>query len=116
MGFTETALQNWYDGRRIEEYCRRHNYSKRDISALREIHRLYLEQKDGSLGGTPQEALETIAKAPESERQIVRAIGQKSGPVIGPVFDALFRLADDPRYANKILSAYRTDVKPNLHL
>lgn len=115
MSFVQRNIQNWRDGKRIEDYCIGHGYSRPDIFALREIHRLHLEQEDGSLDGTVQEALETMARSTESQKQIAKAIFLKINP-IKDAMDALFRFVDDPNYANKILSAYQTDVKPNLNL
>ena len=77
------------------------------------MHRLHLEQADGTLGGTPQEALEAIANATPQQMQLLRSLGQKTDPRL---CDALIRLAQDRAYAERISGAYRSDVKPNLQL
>lgn len=113
MDIIQKGIQNWQDGKRIEDYCSSHGYSSKDTLALREIHRLHLEESSGTLGGTPQEALEVIAQATPAQKQLLKSIGQKTNPRL---CDALIRLAENQPYTNKILSFYQSDIKPNLQL
>ena len=111
MKFVKKNVQNWRDGKRIEGYCNGY-YSETDILALREIHRLHLNQTYG-FNRTPQEVLETIASATPRQKQFLKFLG---GHTDSKLCDVFIRLAEDQSYADRILSVYRSDVKPNLEL
>ncbi len=105
---------NWIDGRRIEGYCSRKGYTATEILDIREMHRLHLLFPQGGPGGTFQEALASIALATPSQKAFFREASRKGeDPRSGHAF---IRLAEDPEYANEIIAAYLTDVKPALNL
>src|SRR3989338_11613019 len=101
MDIIQRGIRNWQDGRRIEDYCSKRGYPPQDILALREMNRLHLDEADGILGGTPQEALETIARATPQQKLALRSLGQQTYPEL---CDALIRLTEDRLYADRILS------------
>ncbi len=108
------ATRDWIDGRRIEGYCTRKGYTAVQILDIREIHRLHQLYPEGSPGGrTLQEALEQTGRATPSQKAFLREASRKTEPWFGHAF---LRLAEDPEYANEILAAYLTDVKPALGL
>jgi len=106
-------FRDWIDGRRIEGYCSRQGYTDVQILDIREMHRLHKLFPDGSPRGTLQEALASAARTTPSQKAFLRQASKAKDPHFGHAF---LRLAEDPEYANEILTAYLTDVKPALDL
>ena len=113
MRTSEMDYRNWIDGKRIEGYCARKGYTEIQIIDIREMHRLHLIYPEGSPKGTPQEALKAVAKTTPSQKAFLREASRAKDPRFGAAF---LRLAENPEYAEQILTAYKTDVKPALDL
>ena len=113
MRTSEIDFRNWIDGKRIEGYCTRKGYTEIQIIDIREMHRLHLTYPEEGTKGTPREALEALADITPSQKAFLREASRAKDPRFGAAF---LRLAENPEYAEQILTAYKTDVKPALDL
>ena len=109
----ERDARDWIDGKRIEGYCARRGYTETQIIDIREMHRLHLIYPEGSPKGTPLQALKAASKTTPGQRAFLREAARAKDARFGNSF---LRLAGDSEYAEKILTAYKTDVKPALNL